>query len=128
MTIRNRNGINSYKQILDQSGCIIRARLLEDICAALRLNITLPNLLLDPNLSQKIIAHDESLRQIVSQASLIGLPTPALMMSLSYIDAYRSRWQPANLIQAQRDYFGAHTYERTDRQGIFHTEWEKDNQ
>jgi 6-phosphogluconate dehydrogenase len=109
-----------------RGGCIIRAGLLDDICAAFQLNNTLPNLLLDPALSQKIIAREESLRQVVCQASRLGIPIPALMVTLSYLDAYRSKWQPANLIQAQRDYFGAHTYGRTDIQGTFHTEWEKD--
>jgi 6-phosphogluconate dehydrogenase len=109
-----------------RGGCIIRAGLLEDICAAFRLNKKLPNLLLDPNLVQKIMLHQESLRQIVNQASIVGLPIPAFMVTLGYFDAYRSAWLPDNLIQAQRDYFGAHTYERTDAQGAFHTEWEKD--
>ena len=67
-----------------------------------------------------------NLRQIVSQASFLGVPAPGLMVTLSYLDAYRSVWQPANLIQAQRDYFGSHTYERTDTKGTFHTEWEQD--
>jgi 6-phosphogluconate dehydrogenase len=109
-----------------RGGCIIRARLLEDICAAFHVNRLLPNLLLDPNLAQKIITQETCLRQIVCQASLLGVPAPGLMTTLSYLDAYRSIWLPANLIQAQRDYFGAHTYERTDAKGTFHTEWEKD--
>ena len=70
--------------------------------------------------------HQEDLRKVLCQASILGVPTPALMVSFSYFDAYRSAWLPANLIQAQRDYFGAHTYERIDAKGIFHTEWEKD--
>jgi 6-phosphogluconate dehydrogenase len=109
-----------------RGGCIIRAKLLEDIRAAFRLKHDLPNLLLDPNLSQKIIANQDSLREVVSEACRIGVPTPALMVTLSYLDAYRSNWLPANLIQAQRDYFGAHTYERIDAKGTFHTEWEKE--
>ncbi|MGB6976762.1 MAG: NADP-dependent phosphogluconate dehydrogenase [Gammaproteobacteria bacterium] len=109
-----------------RGGCIIRARLLEDICAAFRLNDKLPNLLLDPNLAKKIMVHQENLRQVLSEACLLGVPTPTLMITLSYLDAYRSTWLPANLIQAQRDYFGAHRYERTDAKGTFHTEWEKD--
>ena len=109
-----------------RGGCIIRAGLLEDICAAFRANSQLPNLLLDPKVSQKIMGHQEGLRQVLCQGSLAGVPTPALMATLSYFDAYRSNWQPANLIQAQRDYFGSHTYERTDSKGTFHTEWEKD--
>ena len=110
-----------------RGGCIIRAQLLDDIFAAFHQNKNLTNLLLDPNLSQKINTCDESLREIVCQASRIGIPIPAFMATLSYLDAYRSSWQPANLIQAQRDYFGAHTYERTDIEGTFHTEWEKNN-
>jgi len=108
-----------------RGGCIIRAALLEDICAAFRARRDLPNLLLDPNLSRKLMEHQEDLRSVVSQASESGVPIPGLMISLGYLDAYRSAWLPANLIQAQRDYFGAHTYERSDAKGAFHTEWEK---
>lgn len=107
-----------------RGGCIIRAQLLEDIRAAFRLRRELPNLLLDPNLSQKIINNQENLRKVLSQTIMIGIPTPTLTAALGYLDAYRSIWSPANLIQAQRDYFGSHTYERTDVEGIFHTKWE----
>ncbi len=107
-----------------RGGCIIRAALLEDICAAFRARRDLPNLLLDANLSCKLMEHQEDLRHVVSQASESGVPVPGLMVSLSYLDAYRSAWLPANLVQAQRDYFGSHTYERIDAKGIFHTEWE----
>jgi len=109
-----------------RGGCIIRAALLEDICAAFRARHDLPNLLLDPGLSRKIMEQQEDLRQVVGQAAKSGLPAPGLMVSLGYLDAYRSAWLPANLIQAQRDYFGAHTYERIDTKGVFHTEWEKE--
>jgi len=108
-----------------RGGCIIRAALLEDICAAFHARRDLPNLLLAPNLSRKVIKYQEDLRQVVCPAVESGVPTPGLMASLSYLDAYRSAWLPANLIQAQRDYFGAHTYERIDAKGTFHTEWEK---
>jgi 6-phosphogluconate dehydrogenase len=108
-----------------RGGCIIRAALLEDICAAFRERCDLPNLLLDPNLSRKLTEHQGDLCYIVGQAVESGVPAPALMVSLAYLDAYRSAWLPANLIQAQRDYFGAHTYERNDTKGTFHTEWEK---
>ncbi|HZL78125.1 MAG TPA: NADP-dependent phosphogluconate dehydrogenase [Candidatus Limnocylindrales bacterium] len=108
-----------------RGGCIIRAASLEDICAAFHARRDLPNLLLDLNLSRKLMEHQEDLRQIVSHASESGVPIPGLMVSLGYLDAYRSAWLPANLIQAQRDYFGAHTYERIDAKGTFHTEWEK---
>ena len=125
---------DKYKYHLDleavariwRGGCIIRAALLEDICAAFRARRDLPNLLLDPNLSHKIMEHQEHLRQVVCQAAEARLPVSGLMVSLGYLDAYRSAWLPANLTQAQRDYFGAHTYERTDAKGTFHTEWEKE--
>ncbi len=109
-----------------RGGCIIRARLLEDMRAAFHSQHNLVNLLLDSTLAQKINIRQENLRQVVAEATTLGIPIPALMVTLSYLDAYRSRWLPANLIQAQRDYFGAHTYERIDRKGTFHTEWEKD--
>jgi 6-phosphogluconate dehydrogenase len=109
-----------------RGGCIIRAGFLEDIRAAFRARPGLPNLLLDPNLSRKVIEHQADLRGVVCQAAASGVPAPALMVSLGYFDAYRSAWLPANLIQAQRDYFGAHTYERIDGKGTFHTEWEKE--
>ncbi|MEO6786675.1 MAG: NADP-dependent phosphogluconate dehydrogenase [Chthoniobacteraceae bacterium] len=107
-----------------RGGCIIRAALLEDIRTAFRTRRDLPNLLLDSNLSHRLIEHQEDLRHVVCQAAESGVPAPGLMASLGYLDAYRSAWLPANLIQAQRDYFGAHTYERNDAEGTFHTEWE----
>jgi 6-phosphogluconate dehydrogenase len=108
-----------------RGGCIVRAALLEDIRTAFRVRHDLPNLLLDPNLSKKVMAHQENLRKTVCVASDLGIPAPGLMVSLAYLDSYRSAWLPANLIQAQRDYFGAHTYERIDAKGTFHTEWDK---
>jgi 6-phosphogluconate dehydrogenase len=72
------------------------------------------------------MAHQENLRKMVCIASDLGIPAPGLMVSLAYLDSYRSGWLPANLIQAQRDYFGAHTYERIDEKGAFHTQWEKE--
>jgi 6-phosphogluconate dehydrogenase len=69
--------------------------------------------------------HQDDLRRIVATAAQMGLPAPALMASLGYLDGYRSPWLPANLIQAQRDYFGSHTYERIDAKGSFHTQWEQ---
>jgi 6-phosphogluconate dehydrogenase len=109
-----------------RGGCIIRAALLEDICGAFHARRDLPNLLLDPNLSHKVMEHLEDLRQVVCRAAESGVPAAGLMVSLGYLDAYRSAWLPANLIQAQRDYFGAHTYERIDAKGTFHTQWEKE--
>jgi 6-phosphogluconate dehydrogenase len=108
-----------------RGGCIIRAALLENICTAFRDKKDLPNLLLAPNIAKLLQESQKHLRQVVAQASVLELPLPGLMASLSYFDAYRSAWLPANLIQAQRDYFGSHTYERIDAKGMFHTEWEK---
>ncbi len=108
-----------------RGGCIIRASLLEAIRDAFSRRPNLGNLLLDPDLSRKVMAHQENLRKVVSQACESGIPAPGLMVSLAYLDGFRSAWLPANLIQAQRDYFGAHTYERVDAEGTFHTEWEE---
>jgi 6-phosphogluconate dehydrogenase len=108
-----------------RGGCIIRAALLDEICAAFHARPELANLLLDSNLAHKIMEHEENLRQVVCRAAESGVPAPGLMVSLGYLDAYRSTWLPANLIQAQRDYFGAHTYERIDAKGVFHTQWEQ---
>jgi len=106
-----------------RGGCIIRAALLDDIMAAYGRRPDLPNILLDPGLSREVLAKQEALRSVVFAAAHLGIPMPGLMSSLSYFDAYRSPWLPANLIQAQRDYFGAHTYERVDEKGTFHTQW-----
>jgi 6-phosphogluconate dehydrogenase len=106
-----------------RGGCIIRAAILEDIQAAFHAKHNLLNLLLDHNISEKINENLEDLRKIVCQASTLGIPIPGIMASLGYLDAFRSPWLPANLIQAQRDYFGAHTYERIDAKGTYHTEW-----
>lgn len=107
-----------------RGGCIIRAALLDDIRAAFHTKRDLPNPLLDPTLSRTVMKQQEDLRKVVCQAVESGVPAPAMMASLGYLDAYRSAWLPANLIQAQRDYFGAHTYERNDVKGTFHTQWE----
>jgi 6-phosphogluconate dehydrogenase len=108
-----------------RGGCIIRAALLEGIRAAYRNQPGLPNLLLAPELSKKVLDHEEDLRRVVCAAIELGLPTPCFMTALGYFDGYRSAWSPANLIQAQRDYFGAHSYERIDIKGTFHTDWTK---
>jgi 6-phosphogluconate dehydrogenase len=108
-----------------RGGCIIRASLLEDICSAFHAKRNLTNLLLDPNVSQEVMRYQGALRQVVCRAAGLGAPIPGLMASLGYLDSYRSAWLPANLIQAQRDYFGAHTYERIDAKGTFHSQWEK---
>jgi 6-phosphogluconate dehydrogenase len=108
-----------------RGGCIIRAGLLEDIRVGFKSKQDLSNLLLDPGLSRKVMDYQEDLRRVVGHAAESGVPAPGLMVSLGYLDAYRSAWLPANLIQAQRDYFGSHTYERVDAKGTFHTDWEK---
>jgi 6-phosphogluconate dehydrogenase len=107
-----------------RGGCIIRAALLEDIRAAYLAHPDLPNLLGDSRLGETVMTGQDDLRRIVDFAVMSGLPIPCLMASLAYFDGYRSAWLPANLIQAQRDYFGAHTYERVDDKGAFHTRWE----
>jgi 6-phosphogluconate dehydrogenase len=109
-----------------RGGCIIRAALLEDIRTAYKTEAALPNLLMDPHLGQEFMSREADLREVVKMAVTLGLPAPGLMATLSYFDAYRSVGLPANLIQAQRDFFGAHTYERLDAPGVFHTEWEEE--
>ncbi len=108
-----------------RGGCIIRAALLEDIRTAYHRDPQLPNLMLDAHFSDLLKRSQGDLRQVVTKSIEWGIPVPALSASLSYFDAFRSAWLPANLIQAQRDDFGSHTYERTDREGIFHSEWSK---
>lgn len=107
-----------------RGGCIIRSGMLEDILLAFQKNNSLSHLLLDPVLASKIMVTQAYLRKIVVFATDLGIPIPALMSALGYFDAFRSAWMPTHLIQAQRDYFGSHRYERTDCEGIFHTEWE----
>jgi len=107
-----------------RGGCIIRSAALDDILGAFHNQPGLPNLLLDTELAKKVMAHQEDLRIVVGRAVQLGLPAPGLMSALGYLDGYRSPWLPANLIQAQRDYFGAHTYERVDAKGTFHSAWE----
>ncbi len=106
-----------------RGGCIIRARLLEEIRAACERTPLLVNLMLDPEIKIVLEQAQTDLRQIVAAAVELGIPVLAHSASLAYFDSYRTARLPANLIQAQRDYFGAHTYRRTDRDGIFHTEW-----
>ncbi len=108
-----------------RGGCIIRASLLDDIQQAFAKQPALTNLMMDEGLSGKLMHAQESLRKIVKKGVDTGVPLPAMMAALSYFDGYRSAWLPANLVQAQRDNFGAHTYERTDREGSFHTHWQQ---
>jgi 6-phosphogluconate dehydrogenase len=107
-------------------GCIIRADILKKISAAYKSKPDLVNLLLDAEIAKEILNRQEHLRAVVQAAVGLAIPTPALAVSLAYLDGYRSPWLPANLIQAQRDYFGAHSYERVDAVGVFHTEWREE--
>ncbi|MGD0230142.1 MAG: NADP-dependent phosphogluconate dehydrogenase [Syntrophorhabdales bacterium] len=107
-----------------RGGCIIRSGLLEPIRRAFHDRPDLTNLLLDPVLGKMVESDQADLRAVVSDAAGHGIPAPAHSACLAYFDAYRSAWLPANLVQAQRDYFGAHGYRRIDREGAFHTEWE----
>ena len=108
-----------------RAGCIIRARLLEDMRHAFDAEPDTPNLLMVPHFASTMAEAQQALREVVARAAMQGVPAPALMSALSYYDAYRSACLPANLLQAQRDYFGAHTYQRTDRPGTFHTHWNR---
>ncbi len=107
-----------------RAGCIIRARFLNRITEAFVRNPALPNLLLDADLGQAVSERLPAWRRVLQLAIGLGIPTPAFSASLAYYDSYRTARLPANLIQAQRDFFGAHTYERVDRPGIFHSNWE----
>ena len=108
-----------------RGGCIIRAALLEHIRSAYQSSPNLENMLLDDRLGRAVVDREKDLRHIVCTGAAMGLPIPGLMMALSYFDAFRSSRLPANLIMAQRDYFGAHTYSRVDAAGSFHTKWRK---
>lgn len=107
-----------------RGGCIIRAALLEDIHVAFQRQPDLDNLVLSPDLGKEVMECQGDLRAVVCDAAKLGIPVPGLMSALAYYDAYRSAQLPANVIMAQRDYFGAHRYERIDTEGTFHTEWE----
>jgi len=108
-----------------RGGCIIRAKLLEPIRAAFSKKPDLANLMLDRYFGRLINKTGKSLRKVVKAAVDWGVPCPAFTTALAYIDSYRQARLPANLLQAQRDYFGAHTYRRIDKEGKFHTEWDK---
>jgi 6-phosphogluconate dehydrogenase len=106
-----------------RGGCIIRARFLHKIKDAFDRDPALPNLLLDPYFRKIVESSQKAWRLVVSTASNLGIPVPAFSSALAYFDSYRRARLSANLIQAQRDYFGAHTYQRIDKPGTFHTEW-----
>ncbi len=109
-----------------KGGCIIRARFLNKIKHAFSENPALPNLLLAPEFKQTILDRQAAWRDVVAMAAQYGVPVPAFSASLDYFDSYRRAQLPQNLTQAQRDYFGAHTYKRVDKEGTFHTEWTKE--
>jgi 6-phosphogluconate dehydrogenase len=106
-----------------RGGCIIRAQFLQKIKDAYDRDANLNNLLLDEYFQNIVENYQGALREVIASAVINGIPVPGFSAALSYFDSYRTATLPANLIQAQRDYFGAHTYERTDQEGIFHTEW-----
>jgi 6-phosphogluconate dehydrogenase len=106
-----------------RGGCIIRSAMLEIFYKAFTENPKLPNLLLDKNVAAIVQAKKQNIAGVIMHATQTGFPVAALMNSLCYLEAYRSEYLPTNLIQAQRDYFGAHTYQRVDMPGTFHTEW-----
>ena len=113
-----------------RAGCIIQAVFLNDITHAFEADPKPESLIFDRFFLSRINEHQDSLRQAVSTGVMNGLPIPALCNAVSYLDEFRAKAAGANLIQAQRDCFGAHTYERTDREGVFHHEWRwaNDNQ
>jgi 6-phosphogluconate dehydrogenase len=106
-----------------RAGCIIRARFLSKIQEAYDRDAALPSLLLDPYFVAAIQEAAPGWRKVVAAAAEMGVPVPAFSSALAYYDSYRSAVLPANLLQAQRDFFGAHTYRRVDRAGVFHTNW-----
>ena len=106
-----------------RGGCIIRAQFLQKIKDAYDRDSQLKNLLLDPYFKDIADRYQDSLRNVIATAVMNGIPVPGFSAALSYYDSYRTKNLPANLLQAQRDYFGAHTYERVDKEGIFHTKW-----
>ena len=109
-----------------RGGCIIRSALLEPIRKAYATKPQLLNILLDENLGSVVAERIDDLRAVAQTAIRLGIPAPGFTAALTYFDSLRAKRLPANLIQAQRDYFGSHTYERVDERGVFHTEWGQD--
>lgn len=116
--------LNEIAQIW-KAGCIIRAKLLEPVKQAFERNPDLKNLYMDAYFLNTILKRQHSWRRFITESVRLGIPTPAASASLNYFDSYRRATLPANLIQAQRDYFGSHTFERIDKEGAFHREWKK---
>ena len=109
--------------MLWRGGCIIRAAFLEDIGKAYARKPDLENLLLDDYFRDSLAENQRAWRRVICIAAQIGIPIPAMSAALNYYDSCRAEWLPHNLLQAQRDYFGSHTYERLDEEGTFHTDW-----
>lgn len=109
-----------------RAGCIIRAQFLQNITDAYEKNAELQNLLLDDYFVDITKQYQGAVREVVATAVMAGVPVPTFSSAVAYFDSYRSAVLPANIIQAQRDYFGAHTYERTDKAGSYHFEWDKE--
>ena len=107
-----------------RAGCIIRADLLDDIMLAYDRNDKLANLLLDEDFCESLVCRQGAMRYVISTAIGLGIPVYAMSSALAYFDSIRTAQLPANLTQAQRDYFGAHTYQRVDMEGVFHTNWQ----
>jgi 6-phosphogluconate dehydrogenase len=110
-----------------KAGCIIRSALLGNFTEAFNKDPKLSNLLLDAEIAELMKNREESIRQILQVGIHAKIPMAGMMSALSYYDAYLSDRLPTNLIQAQRDLFGAHTYQRIDKEGVFHTEWHVDS-
>lgn len=106
-----------------RGGCIIRAQFLQKIKDAYDQDAELANLLLDPYFKDIVEEYQTALRDVLSLAIKCGIPVPSFSSAIAYYDSYRAETLPANLLQAQRDYFGAHTYQRVDKEGVFHTKW-----
>ncbi|MFL6559835.1 MAG: NADP-dependent phosphogluconate dehydrogenase, partial [Bacillus sp. (in: firmicutes)] len=106
-----------------RGGCIIRAQFLQKIKDAYDRDPELRNLLLDPYFKEIVENYQQPLRQVLAVAIERGIPVPSFASAIAYYDSYRTETLPANLLQAQRDYFGAHTYQRVDKEGVFHTHW-----
>jgi len=110
-----------------RGGCIIRSSLLDDIRSVFSKQPDSSNFITDESISRKLTHSQIEIRKVIQIGVEAGIPIPGLMNALSYFDGLKSGWLPANLVQAQRDYFGAHTYERIDRSGKFHTHWESNS-
>jgi 6-phosphogluconate dehydrogenase len=106
-----------------RGGCIIRARFLQNIKDAYDRDPALSNLLLDPYFQEIVESYQGAWREVVATAVAQGIPVPSFASAIAYFDSYRTERLPANLLQAQRDYFGAHTFKRVDKEGTFHHNW-----